>query len=65
MNFLCVTSLFVLFSYGYGNSDQDENQSSGRYQIEGKVTVPFVNNKDWIPATRILIDGGEYLGFLK
>ncbi|KAK2165144.1 hypothetical protein LSH36_54g05035 [Paralvinella palmiformis] len=65
MNILCVTSLFVLFSYGLGNPDQDENQSSGRYHIEGKVSVPFVNNQDWISSTRILIDGGDYIGFLK
>jgi len=36
-----------------------------KYSIEGKVTVSMSNDQDWIGSTRILVDGGEHIGFLK
>lgn len=36
-----------------------------RYKIEGKVFVPFVTDLEWIHSTKILVDGGRYLGILK
>lgn len=49
----------------FSNIDSDDGPSSDRYQIEGKVVNPLTNDQDWIANTRILVDGGEFLGFLK
>ena len=65
MNILYFTPIFAFLQLVIGNSELEEVQGSGRHQIEGKVTVPFTNDQDWVAATRILVDGGEYLGFLK
>lgn len=35
------------------------------HQIEGKVTPPDPKPSDWYWATRILVDGGKKLAFLK
>ena len=34
-------------------------------KIEGTVEVKNAGSDDWIPATRVCLDGGEYCGFLK
>ncbi|RMX36994.1 endoplasmic reticulum membrane protein complex subunit 7-like [Pocillopora verrucosa] len=44
-----------------GNSDE----SLERYKIDGKVTIQGFKPADWISQTRILVDGGSYIGFLK
>ena len=43
---------------------------TGRYQIEGKVVMPkegsgFKLPKNWQSYTRILVNYGEYVGFVK
>ena len=43
----------------------EEDTGKNIFQIDGKVVVPFTNDQDWMQSTRILVDGGEYLGFLK
>ena len=35
------------------------------FTVEGKVAIPQSLDLEWIPQTRILVDGGKYLGFLK
>ena len=42
-----------------------ENNDLVFHQIEGKVTPPDPKPADWHWATRILIDGGKKLAFLK
>jgi hypothetical protein len=34
-------------------------------KIEGTVEVKNSGSDDWIPATKVCLDGGEYCGFLK
>lgn len=36
-----------------------------RFLIEGKVSIPYTTDQDWVPTTRVVLDGGQYLGFLK
>ncbi len=42
----------------------EEIPGTQKYKIEGKVTVPFTTDQDWISNTRILVDGGQHIGFL-
>lgn len=60
--FLTFVSLFL--SKGC-NSESEENTNESRYKIDGKVVVPFTADQEWIGNTRILVDGGDYLGFVR
>ena len=42
-----------------------EASDDSKFKLEGKVAVPFTTEQDWIATTRILLDGGQFLGFLK
>ena len=39
--------------------------SSGNFQFEGKILPPDHKPLDWYWSTRILIDGGKRLAFIK
>uniref|UniRef100_A0A0K8RMC8 Putative secreted salivary protein n=1 Tax=Ixodes ricinus TaxID=34613 RepID=A0A0K8RMC8_IXORI len=45
--------------------DEDAAAVSDRHVIEGKVVPPEVASPEWLTSTRILVNGGEQLGFLK
>ncbi|KAI0237691.1 ER membrane protein complex subunit 7 [Lamellibrachia satsuma] len=47
------------------SSKAQEASDDSKFKLEGKVTVPFTTEQDWIATTRILLDGGQFLGFLK
>lgn len=36
-----------------------------RYKIEGRAIVPGIKTHDWVSTARVLVDGEEYIGFLK
>ena len=38
---------------------------SSTFHIEGKISPPDVKPKDWYWTTRILLDGGKRLAYLK
>lgn len=41
-------------------------QSNGdRFKIEGRAIVPGVKSQDWVSAARVLVEGEEYVGFLR
>lgn len=66
--FLCITilALQVVIKADVLNSNEDENDRE-RYVIEGKVfplDAPFTQ-PNWQTNTKIHINGGEYLGFLR
>ena len=58
-------TIWTLLTICVCNSETGETPSSQKYRIDGKVSVPFASDTEWITNTRILVDGGEYLGFLK
>ena len=64
-NLLPFFVIFSLFPYSLCNIDPEEGQSNERYQIEGKVANPLTNDQEWISNARILVDGGESVGFIK
>lgn len=63
--------LQALFALSWCFSDAEPgpvagSQSNGdRFKIEGRAVVPGVKTQDWISTARILVEGGEYVGFLK
>lgn len=42
---------------GAGNGD--------RFKIEGRAIVSGVKAQDWVSSARVLVEGGEYIGFLR
>ncbi|CAD5116922.1 DgyrCDS5762 [Dimorphilus gyrociliatus] len=57
--------LVFIYVFSYVICDGELGSGSERFKIEGKIFVPFVNDLEWISSTKIIIDGGRYLGFLK
>ena len=47
------------------NSPTNEENELTLHQIEGRVTPPDPKPSDWYWSTRILIDGGKKLAFIK
>jgi len=64
---LFVESLFVLFaSLCNGTLDGDEGQNgSQKYRVEGTVSIPFTVDQSWTASTRVIVDGGQRLAFLR
>ena len=65
---------FILFLMTYGlcslvsaaSSDLEvEVESSSNFQIEGKVAPPDFIPKDWYWTTKIYLEGGKRMGYLK
>jgi len=54
-----------LLYIGKCTGETTETTDSQKYKIEGKVIVPFTADQDWITTSRILVDGGDLLGFLR
>jgi len=47
-------------------STEDEVDSSVMlYKIEGKVQVMDIPLSDWAPYTKVIVEGGRFVGFLK
>lgn len=46
-------------------SGNNGEESSERYKIDGKITIQGFKPADWISQTRVFVDGGNYVGFLK
>ena len=53
----------VVFAESETDSSDTATQSS--FQIEGKVAPPDPKPKDWYWATKIYLDGGKRMAFLK
>ena len=50
----------------YSTSDNDEGQSSSqRFRVDGTVSVPFTLDQSWTADTRVVVDGGHRLAFLR
>ena len=48
-----------------GSSEADEGSTSQRFKIDGKVLFPKSAHQEWMTNTRVMVDGGEYLGFVR
>ena len=60
-------SILLLLAFCLGNYHLGdcETQPSAKFRIAGKVSVPSTVNQDWVSTTRVLVDGGRHLGFLR
>lgn len=36
-----------------------------RFKIEGRAIVPGIKTQDWVSTARVLVEGEEYVGFLR
>lgn len=52
-------------SSSQGDPSPQKGDPQKLYTIEGRIEVTGVDIKIWAPKTRILIDGGRYVGYLK
>lgn len=59
-------SAFVL-SCCFAESEPGPGAGNGgdRFRIEGRAIVSGVKAQDWVLSARVLIEGGEYIGFLR
>ncbi|KAH8026892.1 hypothetical protein HPB51_026227 [Rhipicephalus microplus] len=48
-----------------GVAASDEDVVPEKHVIEGKVVPPEIATSEWLTSTRILVNGGEQLGFLR
>ncbi|ESP00062.1 hypothetical protein LOTGIDRAFT_203638 [Lottia gigantea] len=60
----CIFLIFLCLQICVKGQEALELKSTNSFTIEGRVEV-FSNGKNWLPNTRILVDGGEYIGFLR
>ncbi|XP_052391580.1 ER membrane protein complex subunit 7-like [Carassius gibelio] len=64
-------ALQALFALSWCFTDADPgpavgSQSNGeRFKIEGRAIVPGVKTQEWVSTARILVEGEEYVGFVK
>ena len=60
---------FIFFFMTYGLcllvSTVTEVESSSNFQIEGKVAPPDLKPKDWYWTTKIYLEGGKRMAYLK
>ncbi|XP_061163944.1 ER membrane protein complex subunit 7-like [Saccostrea echinata] len=65
----CFFHLFLInlmiFSSVLCIDDSIESEGNDRFKIEGKVTMTDARNSDWIGVTRVLVDGGDYVGYIR
>ncbi|XP_021341452.1 ER membrane protein complex subunit 7-like [Mizuhopecten yessoensis] len=42
-----------------------DSDNNGHFKIDGKVDLVAYRDKDWMMQTRVLVDGGDYVGLLR
>jgi len=64
---LVFLSLFLVFAnVCNGTLDNDEGQNgSQKYRVDGTVSVPFTVDQSWTANTRVIVDGGQRVAFLR
>jgi hypothetical protein len=60
-----IVNLALVFSPVMCSDDVIESESSDRFKIEGKVTMTDGRKSEWIGVARVLVDGGDYVGYLR
>lgn len=56
---------FILVFSPISGDDSIDTEGADRFKIEGKVTLTDARNSDWLGVTRVLVDGGDYIGYLR
>jgi len=64
--FFCLESLLLFTNFCCCTTDNDEAQNgSHKYRVDGTVSVPFTADQSWTANTRVIVDGGYRLAFLR
>ncbi|XP_062406393.1 ER membrane protein complex subunit 7 [Sardina pilchardus] len=65
-------ALHALFALAWCFSDSDAGPSAAslqangdRFKIEGRAIVPGVKSQEWVSSSRVMVEGEEYVGFLR
>jgi hypothetical protein len=62
--FISIIALFCAIDLSLSQDTEIEENSTGLYQVEGKVYPPELSNdenyKNWIQDTEIVINSGEF-----
>ncbi|UYV81059.1 RNF14 [Cordylochernes scorpioides] len=58
-------AILLICCLAIGINCQETLHSSDKFAIEGKVHPPEVVTTEWLTTTRILINAGEHVGFLR
>jgi len=61
---LCTVITFTSFAESVLENDEAVGNGN-RYKIEGTVSVPHTNDQSWFTNTRIMVNGGQHLAFLR
>ncbi|XP_064636633.1 endoplasmic reticulum membrane protein complex subunit 7-like [Lineus longissimus] len=66
-NIHLISAIFLLLSVYIPTTFQtSDNGGSQLFKIDGKVAIPNeAIDPNWVTTTRVLVDGGEYIGFLR
>ncbi|XP_053494661.1 ER membrane protein complex subunit 7-like [Ictalurus furcatus] len=63
--YVVLQSTFVLSCY-FTESEPGPGAGNGDcFKIEGRVVVSGVKEQDWVSSAQVLVEGGEYIGFLR
>lgn len=64
----CVT-LFIVVLLAVLNviicQEISDLEGTGLFRIDGKVDLVSHRDKEWLTSTRVLVDGGEFVGYLR
>ncbi|XP_017581273.1 ER membrane protein complex subunit 7 [Pygocentrus nattereri] len=66
--YFVLQSVFVLsrcFSEPEPGPSAASPASGDRFKIEGRAIVPGFKPQEWVSSARVLVEGGEYVGFLR
>lgn len=62
--FLYYVVLFLVVIVSGDNSNEEEEETV-RHKIEGKILIHGMKQGDWIAQSKVLVDGGKFIAFLK
>jgi len=63
---LFIESFLLFANLCCGTLDNTEgHNSSHKYRVDGTVSIPFIVDQSWTANTRVIVDGGQRLAFLR
>lgn len=60
-----IVIIFTLILFINVSAEDEVNSAKLLYKIEGKVQVTDTSVSDWAPHTKVIVDGGRFIGFIK
>lgn len=57
--------VFALLLISVRADEAEPGQGLEKYSIEGKIIPPEISSSQWLTSTRILVNGGDHMAFLR